>query len=110
MIDFIQGVYASVYKKTVFTCSPGAAVRNAQFFSFFGQGQRLFQPGQCYSYNPAFHRWQPFSSPMNSYRGGASVTRMGRFFVASGNILIYQEKFVKLCCCCFQAGIDSRHP
>ena len=55
------------------------------FFSFFGQGQRAFQPGQCYYYDKANTKaWQPFSSPMNSYRGGASITRMGRFIVVSG--------------------------
>ena len=29
-----QGVQATVFKKTLFVCSPGAAVENAQFFRF----------------------------------------------------------------------------
>ncbi len=79
-----QGVHATLFKRTLFVCSPGAAVENAQFFSFFGQGQRAFQPGQCYYYDKDNKAWAPFSGPMNSYRGGASLTRMGRFIVVSG--------------------------
>ena len=29
-----QGVQATIFKKTLFVCSPGAAVENAQFFRF----------------------------------------------------------------------------
>ena len=29
-----QGVQATIFKKTIFVCSPGAAVENAQFFRF----------------------------------------------------------------------------
>ena len=79
-----QGVFTTIYKKTLFACSPGAAIDNPQFFSFFAQGERAFQPGQCYIYKSKNKAWEPFSSPMNSYRGGASLTRMGRFIVASG--------------------------
>ena len=79
-----QGVQATIFKRTLFVCSPGAAVENAQFFSFFGQGQRAFQAGQCYYYDKENKAWKPFSTPMNSYRGGASITRMGRFIVVSG--------------------------
>ena len=35
-------------------------------------------------YNPEIKEWETFSTPMNSYRGGAAITRMGRFIVASG--------------------------
>ena len=45
-----QGAFTTIYKKTLFACSPGAAVDNPQFFSFFAQGERVFQPGQCYMY------------------------------------------------------------
>ena len=79
-----QGIFATIYKKQIFTCSPGAVPENGQFFSFFGMGQRVFQAGQCYSYARQSRSWRPFSSPMNSYRGGASIARMGRFIVASG--------------------------
>ena len=47
-------------------------------------GQRVFQAGQCFTYEREAKQWQPFSSPMNSYRGGASLARMGRFIIASG--------------------------
>ena len=77
-----QGISATVYKKNLFVCSPGAALQNPQFFSFFSSGLRSFQPGQCYFYDKATKSWKPYSSPMNSYRGGASITRMGRFIVA----------------------------
>lgn len=29
--------------------------------------------------------WQPVGSPMNTFRGGAAFTRMGRFIVVTGN-------------------------
>ena len=76
-----QGIQATVYKKNLFVCSPGAALENPQFFSFFASGLRSFQPGQCYFYDKNSKSWKPYSSPMNSYRGGASITRMGRFIV-----------------------------
>ena len=37
-----QGVQATIFKKTIFVCSPGAAVENAQFFRFVKKKQFRF--------------------------------------------------------------------
>ncbi len=29
--------------------------------------------------------WQPLGNPMNTFRGGAAFTRMGRFIVVTGH-------------------------
>ena len=31
-----QGIFSTIYKRQVYTCSPGAVPENGQFFSFFG--------------------------------------------------------------------------
>ena len=42
-------------------------------------------PGQCYVYTQTFSiGWVPMGSPMNTFRSGSSITRMGRFLVAMG--------------------------
>lgn len=42
-------------------------------------------PGQCYVYTQSFSiGWVPMGSPMNTFRSGSSITRMGRFLVAVG--------------------------
>ena len=61
MILGSKGIFTTIYKKTLFACSPGAAIDNPQFFSFFAQGERVFQPGQCFIYMSKKKVWEPFS-------------------------------------------------
>ena len=78
-----EGCQSSMSNGKLYMCSPGAQ-RGA--FAFFGGrlvGPAL-QPGGCYAYSAPLRAWQPVGSPMNTYRGGSAISRMGRFFVATG--------------------------
>ena len=85
-----SGSFSSMVRGTLYFCSPGAVVRRqARFF----QGFFPFQPqpqtaslesGKCLVYNPALGLWSPSGGEMNTYRAGGSITRMGKFMVASG--------------------------
>ena len=79
----MQGIYTSVVGgNQLFACSPGSTSVTSGFFTPFGTSS--VQPGGCYAYTNSLSGWQPFGSPMNTYRGGSSMTRMGRFFIATG--------------------------
>jgi hypothetical protein len=37
-------------------------------------------------YNNETDQWDPFGTPMNTFRGGAAFTRMGKFIVVTGQL------------------------
>ena len=77
----------------MYLCSPGAATttttRVSSFFEFppffEEQPRTTLQSGRCSVYNTGLNIWQPFGSTMNTYRAGGSMTRVGKFIIATGN-------------------------
>ena len=76
----------------MYLCSPGAATTTTTrvsspfgFPPFFEERptSRL-ESGRCSVYNTGLNIWQPFGSTMNTYRAGGSMTRMGKFIIATG--------------------------
>jgi len=43
-----------------------------------------YNPGSCYNYGLQSQRWQKRGGKMRSFRKGASVTKLGRYLLASG--------------------------
>jgi len=43
-----------------------------------------YNPGSCYSYGLRSQRWEARGGKMRSFRKGASVTKLGRYLLASG--------------------------
>ena len=78
----------------MYLCSPGAATttvtRVRSFFDFQPffeeQPKTTMESGRCSVYNTGLNVWQPFGSSMNTYRAGGSMTRMGKFIIATGKI------------------------
>merc|ERR1712215_581215 len=61
-----------------------------------GRGQRSltpygyqYKPGSCYSHDFQSQRWEARGGKMTSFRKGASVTKLGRYILASGG---YRQK------------------
>jgi len=61
-----------------------------------GRGQRSltpygyqYSPGSCYSHDLQSQRWEARGGKMTSFRKGASVTKLGRYILASGG---YRQK------------------
>ncbi len=89
-----EGMFSAVMGPTLFACSPGATIASERVFSPFFRfdpfGLRTtttaasLQSGRCFSYSTALSAWQPFGGIMNTFRGGGTVTRMGRFLVVTG--------------------------
>jgi len=83
-------MFSSIMSGRLFACSPGVAslvtTRPTGFFNFRSvvTSRAQVQSGACYVYNPRTLTWQAYGSPMNTFRGGATITRMGRFIVAMG--------------------------
>ena len=80
------GTYSTIYNNQLLTCSPGVTIQKTlrSVHSRRYYKQHVFHPGVCHHYNPFSQLWSPFSGPMNSFRPGASLVRMGKFIVASG--------------------------
>ena len=52
------------------------------------------ESGRCSVYNTGLNLWQPFGSKMNTYRAGGSMTRMGKFIIATGMIIRLNERYI----------------
>lgn len=73
-------------------CSPGAATTTTtRIRSFFDFGPIVqerpttkMESGRCSVYSTGLNTWQPFGSTMNTYRAGGSMTRIGKFIIATG--------------------------
>ncbi len=90
---------------TVMACSPGAAVTTAS--PYFGFTTQEVRTGECYAFSPTLLRWQPLGSPMNGFRGGGTITRMGRFIIATGAI---KYVHIRVCICAYvQRSSDIFH-
>ena len=99
----LDGMYSVMMSNTLMACSPGATVTTSRLFRYsrfvpyknfeanlIFSSYRAFRPtasllsGRCYGYSNAIEGRLPVGSAMNTYRGGAGMTRMGRFLVATG--------------------------
>jgi len=72
---------AAYTDKSITTC--GRGVRSLTPYGF------TFTPGSCYAYDIQQQKWGKRGGKMNSYRKGASVTKLGRYLLASGG---YRQK------------------
>ena len=87
----IEGTSASMVGRNLVVCSPGAQIvgpslDGSAFRNLNQPSQPRVIPGSCFAYSTSQLNWRPFGSPMNTFRGGSSVTRMGRFIVATGKV------------------------
>lgn len=95
----IEGTSASMLGRNLVVCSPGAqlvgpsALDGASFRNLNQPNQPRVIPGSCFAYSTSQLNWRPFGSPMNTFRGGSSVTRMGRFIVATGKVFFLIHSF-----------------
>ena len=88
----------------MYLCSPGAATttvtRVRSFFDFqpFFEEQptTTMESGRCSVYNTGLNVWQPYGSTMNTYRAGGSMTRMGKFIIATGKYFTLGLEFMNL--------------
>eukprot|EP00095_Tigriopus_kingsejongensis_P003452 maker-scaffold13_size735724-snap-gene-1.13 protein:Tk03452 transcript:maker-scaffold13_size735724-snap-gene-1.13-mRNA-1 annotation:"kelch-like protein 2" len=76
-----EGTMGTVLNSELFMCSPGT--ERGSFARGFPTLPN-FQSGGCMKFSQGQKAWQPVGSPMNTYRGGGSISRMGRFIVATG--------------------------
>ena len=74
------GTYATYYNGRMLICSPGVTIQKtlrSPHYPYNYYKQHVFHPGMCHNYNPSEQLWNQFSGPMNSFRPGASLVRMG---------------------------------
>ena len=77
------GTYATYYNGRMLICSPGVTIQKtlrSPHYPYNYYKQHVFHPGMCHNYNPSEQLWNQFSGPMNSFRPGASLVRMGRYY------------------------------
>ncbi|XP_059085071.1 uncharacterized protein LOC131882056 [Tigriopus californicus] len=78
-----EGSMSTMMNAQLLMCSPGAQ-RGSSLLGSLLLGFSNFQPGGCFGFSSELRLWEPVGSPMNTFRGGSSINRMGRFLVATG--------------------------
>lgn len=84
-----EGSMSTMVNAQLLMCSPGAQRGNSILGGLLGFSN--VQPGGCFGYSSALRAWEPVGSPMNTFRGGSSINRMGRFLVATGNWFSFRD-------------------
>ena len=46
----------------------------------------IYKPGVCYDYNINTRGWQTTGAKLTSFRQGATITKLGRYLLATGGV------------------------
>jgi len=102
IVDMIQTGLGNAAQSLRIAPAPSSVIRGGEASSAYTNGKittcgngwtvlspygYIYNPGQCYDYSLDNNNWQSNGASLTSFRKGATITKLGRYLLATGGVV-----------------------